>query len=41
MISIDELPIVQNEGTRGMSAVAWAEERQDEIRNLLAEKGAG
>jgi alpha-ketoglutarate-dependent taurine dioxygenase len=40
MISIDELPIVQNEGTRGMSALAWAEERQDEIQNLLAEKGA-
>lgn len=40
MTSIDELPVVQNKAPRAVSAVAWAEERQDEIRNLLAEKGA-
>jgi alpha-ketoglutarate-dependent taurine dioxygenase len=40
MNSIEELRIVQDDGVRGMNAVAWAEAHQEEIRSLLAAEGA-
>ena len=40
MNSIEELRIVQDDGLRGMNAVAWAEAHQEEIRSLLAAEGA-
>src|SRR5215213_9050092 len=40
MNSIEELRIVQDDDMRGMSAVAWAEAHQEEIRSLLEAEGA-
>ena len=40
MNSIEELRIVQDDDMRGMSAVAWAEAHQEEIRSLFEAEGA-
>src|ERR1044071_3302448 len=40
MKTIDELPVVQVDETRPVSAVAWAEEHLQEIRGLLEAEGA-
>jgi alpha-ketoglutarate-dependent taurine dioxygenase len=39
MNTIDELPIVQVDGTRGVSALTWAEAHQHQIRGLLEAEG--
>ena len=40
MKSIDELPLIGDDETRGVSASSWAEERQLKVRDLLEAEGA-